>query len=174
MLALVGRLIALGGSSLEALLGELVEHPGETVEDAGRDEELFLGELAHRGTEAWLESGLALLDEGASPFGEGGQDYAPVAVGAGALHEAVLGESVEHFGDAGWSQIGGDGQVAGGHLLAVAQAEEQAELRVTELPRPVELAPAHPPKRGHRALERSAQLLGAAALFALAYDARRR
>jgi hypothetical protein len=174
MVALVERLIAIGGSSFEALLGELVEHPGEALEDAGRDEELFLGELVHGGEEAWLESRLALLDEGTSPFGEGGQDYAAVAVGAGALHEAVVGEPIEHFGDAGWPQIGGDGEFAGGHLFAVAEAEEQAELRVTELPRPVKLAPAHPPKRGHRALERSAQLVGAAALVALAYDSRRR
>jgi hypothetical protein len=174
MVALVERLITVGGSSFETLLGELVEHSGETIEDAGRDAELFLAELGHGGAEAWLESGLALLDEGASPFGEGGQDYAAVAVGAGALHEAVVGEPVEHFGDAGWSQVGGDGELAGGHLLAVAQAEEQAELSVAELPRAVHLAPAHPPKRSHRALERSAKLLGAAALLALAYDARRR
>jgi hypothetical protein len=174
MLGLVRRLIAIGGSSFEALLGELVEHPRETVEDGGRDEELFIAELGHGGAEAWLESSLAFLDEDASPFGEGGHDYAPVAVGAGALYEAVVDEPVEHFGHAGWPQIGGDGEFSAGHLHAVAQAEEQAELRVTELARPVELTPAHPPKRGHRTLERSAQLLSAAAFVALAYDARRR
>ncbi len=174
MVGLVERLIAVGGSSFEALLGELVEHPGQAIEDASRDEELFLAELAHGSAETWLETGLALLDEGAPPFGEGGQDYAPIAVGAGSLHEAVVGEPVEHFGHAGWSEISGDAELSGGHLLAVAQAEEQAELRVAELPGPVDLTPAHTPKRGHRALERSAQFLGAAALIALAYDARRR
>jgi hypothetical protein len=174
MVALVERLIAIGGSGFEALLGELVEHSSEPVEDAGRDQELLFAELRHGRAETWLEAGLALLDESAPPIGEGGEDYAPVAVGAGALHEAVVGEPVEHLGDAGWPQIGGEGELSGGHLLAVAQAEEQAELRVAELTRPVQLASAHPPKRGHRAFERSAQLVSAVALVALAYDARRR
>jgi hypothetical protein len=59
-------------------------------------------------------------------------------------------------------------------VLAVAQAEEQPVLSVAELPRPVALAPAHPAHRGHRTLERSAKLLSAVALVALAYDACRR
>ncbi len=174
MVGLLDRLIAIGGSGFEALLGELVEHPGEPVEDAGGDQELIFAELGESTTPTWFEAGLALLDEDPSSFGEGGQDYAPVAVGAGALHEAVVGEPVEHLGHAGWTQIRGDGELAGGHLLALAQAEEQRELSVTELPVPAQLAPAHPPKRGNRALERSAKLIGAAALAVLAYDASRR
>jgi hypothetical protein len=174
MISLLDRLIAIGASAFDALLGELVEEPAESVEHGGGGAQLFFAEFAESGPEAGLEPDSAFLDEGASPFGEGGEDHTPVLVGAGALHEAVVDEPVEHFGHTGWPQIGGDGELAGGHLFAVAQAEEQAELRVAELARAVDLTPAHAPKRGHRALERSAQFLGAAALIALAYDARRR
>jgi hypothetical protein len=172
MVALLDRLIATGGSRVEALLSEFVEHPGDPVEDGRRDEDLLFAELGESSTPAWLEPEATLLDEGASPFGEGGEDYAPVAVGAGALYETVGSESVEHLGDAGWPQIGGDGELAGGHPVAVAQAEEQAVLSVAQLPRPVALAPAHPAHRRKRTLERSAQLVGAVALVALAYRAR--
>jgi hypothetical protein len=175
MIALLDRLIATGQSAaFDALLGELVEHPGEPVEHVGGDEELFLAELGESSAEAWLEAGSTLLDESPSPFGEGGEDDAPVLVGAGSLHEAVVGEAVEHLGHAGWPQIGGERELTSGHVLAVAQAEEQPVLSVAELPRPVALAPAHPAHRGHRTLERSAKVLGAVALAALAYDARRR
>jgi hypothetical protein len=175
MIALLDRLIATGQSAaFDALLGELVEHPGEPVEHVGGDEELFFAELGEGGAEAWLESGPSLLDEGPSTLGEGGEDHAPVLVGAGALHEAVVGEAVEQLGDTGWPQIGGERELTSGHVLAVAQAEEQPVLSVTELPGPVALAPAHPAHRSHRALERSAKVLGAVALAALAYDARRR
>jgi hypothetical protein len=172
MVALLDRLIATGGSRVEALLSEFVEHAGDPVEDGRGDEELIFAELGEGTAPAWLEPGATLLDEGPSPFGEAGEDYAPVAVGAGALHEALAGEPVEHLGDAGWPQLGRDGELAGGHLLPVAQAEEQAVLSVAERPRPVAFAPAHPSPRRKRTLERSAQLVGAVALVALAYRAR--
>jgi hypothetical protein len=57
-------------------------------------------------------------------------------------------------------------------MLPVAKAEEQPVLSVAELPRPLPLAPAHPPHRRHRGLERSAKLVGAVALAALVYRAR--
>jgi hypothetical protein len=175
MIALLDRLIATGQSAaFDALLGELVEHPGEPVEHGGGDEELLLAELVEGGAEAGLEPGSALLDESPSSFGEGSEDYAAVAVGAGSLHEALLSETIEHLGDAGRPQIGRERKLAGGHVLAVAQAEEQPVLSVTELPGPVAFPPAHATHRGHRTLERSAKVLGAVALAALAYDARRR
>lgn len=175
VVGLVERLIATGGSpALEALLGELVEHPAEPLEHGGGDPELLLGEIGHGGAEAWLEAGPMLLDESAPPLGQGGQDYAPVAVGAGSLHEAVVGEPVEHFGDAGRPQFGSHRELARGQLVPVAQAEEQPVLSVPELSGQVALTPAHPAQRGHRALERSAQVVGAVALIALACDARRR
>jgi hypothetical protein len=175
VLSLLERLIATGRSTaLDALLGELVEEAAQPVEDRGGEEELLFGEFGHGGAEAGLEASAPVFDEGPSPFGEGCEDDAPVLVGAGALYEAVVGEPVEHLGDGGRPQVGGEGELACGHPVAVAQAEQQPELSVAELPRPVALPPAHPSHRGHRALERSAQLLSAAALVALAYDARRR
>jgi hypothetical protein len=175
MIALLDRLIATGESpAFDALLGELVEHSGEPVEHGGGDEQLILGELAEGVAEPWGVAGVALLDESAPPFGEGSEDHAPVAVGAGSLDEAVVGEPVEHLGDAGWPQVGGERELAGGYLVAVAQAEQERVLSVAELPRPVSFPPPHPSKRGHRTLERAAQLLSAVALVALAYDARRR
>jgi hypothetical protein len=175
MVALLDRLIATGQSgAFDALLGEMVEHAGEPVEHGGGDQELVLGELGDGVAEAWCEAGMSLFDESSPPLGKGGQDDAPVAVGAGSLHEAVVGEPVEHLGDAGWPQVCGQSELAGGHLFAVAQAEQERVLSVTELPRPVALPPAHASHRGHRTLERSAKLLSAVALVALAYDACRR
>jgi hypothetical protein len=172
MVALLDRLIAMGGSAFDALLGELVEESAEAVEHGGGDPQVIFAELSEGGAEAGLEPGPALLDESAPPFGEGGEDHAPVLVGAGSLYEAVVGERVEHLSDGGWTQIGGEGEFAGGHAIPVAQREQQTVLSVAELPRPVALAPAHPAHRRHRTLERSAQVLGAVALAALVYRAR--
>jgi hypothetical protein len=172
MISLLDRLIAIGGSAFDALLGELVEESAEAVEHGGGDPQVIFAELAEGGAEAGLEPGPALLDESPSPFGEGGEDHPPVLVGAGALHEAVVGERIEHLGDAGWTEVGGQGEFAGGHAIPVAQPEQQTVLSVAELPRPVALAPAHPAHRRHRALERSAQVLGAVALAALVYRSR--
>jgi hypothetical protein len=84
----------------------------------------------------------------------------------------VIGEAVEQLGDAGWTQIGGERKLAGGHVFAVAQREEQPVLSVAEPAGPVALAPAHPTHRRHRTLERSAKLVGAVALAALVYRSR--
>ncbi len=173
VVALLDRLIAIGDSpAFDALLGELVEQAGEPVEDGGGYEELIFPELGDGGLEAWGETRVALLHECPAAFGEGGEDYAPVAVGAVSLDEAVFGEPVEHLGDARRPQICRERKLAGGHLLSLPQAEQQPVLGVAELPRPVALAPAHASHRRHRTLERSAQLVGAAVLIALAYRAR--
>jgi hypothetical protein len=175
MVALLDRMIAIGSSpAFDALLGELVEHPSEPVEDGGGGQEIVIAELAESSQETWSEPRIPLLHQCPPPFGEGGVHHPPVAVGAAALHETMVGEGVEHLGDAGRPQICRERKLTGGHLLPIAQAEEQRVLSVAELPRPVALAPAHPTHRGHRALERSAQLVGAVALVALACDARRR
>src|SRR5947209_4104672 len=129
MLELLERLIATGSGS-NPLVGEFVEHPAEAVEHGGGDEQLLIAELGQGSPEAWLDLRAAGLDEVAPPFGEGGQDDAPVLVGARALHEAGLGETVEHLGDAGWTEIGSYRELAGGSVLAFAQAEEQAVLGV--------------------------------------------
>jgi hypothetical protein len=172
MISLLDRLIGMGGSAFDALLGELVEESAEPIEHCGGGPQLIFAELGEGGAEAGLEPGPALLDESTPPFGEGGEDDTPVLVGAGALHEAVIGEAVEQLGDAGWTQIGGERKLAGGHVFAVAQREEQPVLSVAEPAGPVALAPAHPTHRRHRTLERSAKLVGAVALAALVYRSR--
>jgi hypothetical protein len=176
MLSLLERLIStgapLGGNPL---LGEFVEHPPEAVEDLGCEHELLLAELGHGRPEAGLEFGAPGFDEVSASFGQGGQHHAPVAVGAGALHEGRLGETIEHLGDAGWTEVGGVGEFTGGSpLVALPQAEEQAVLGLAEHPGPALLPAAHPAKGGHRPFERPAELLGAVALLALACHAGRR
>jgi hypothetical protein len=176
MLSLLERLISTGDPvGGNPLLGEFVEHSAEPIEDGGGYQQLLVAELGQGGAEAGLELGTPSFDEITAAFGQGGEDDAPVSVGAGALHQAGLGEAVEHLGHAGRTQVGGVGEFAGGPpQVALSQAEEQAVLRVAEEPRPVLLAPSHAAKRGHSTLERSAELLGGVALFALACHAGRR
>lgn len=176
MLSLLERLILTGAPvGGNPLLGEFVEHPGQPVENCGGEHELLLAELGHRGSEPGLELDAPGFDEISAALGQGGQDHAPVAVGAGALHEARVGEAVEHLGDAGWTEVGGEGELTGGSaLMAIPQAEQQAVLGVAQQPRPSLFPPAHPAKGGHRPFERPAELLGAVALFALACHAGRR
>ena len=175
MIALLERMIATGASAgVAALLGELVEQPSEPVEHGGGDDQLLIGELGNCGAEAGLVPSAPLFDERAPVFGERGEDDAPVSHGAQALDEAAFGEPLEHLGDAGRAELGGVGELAGGQLVAVAQAEEERVLGVAECPVVARFAPAHPPHRSHRTLERSAELLGGIALVALAVHARRR
>jgi len=158
----------------DPLLRDLVEQVAQAVEHGGGDEQISLAEPFHRGAEARFEPGTALLDEFATALGERGEHYAPIAVGAVALDEARPGEPFEHLGDARRAQVGGVREVAHRHLTLVAQAEQQAVLRVGELARTVGLATAQPSHRGHRALERSGHVLGGVALLALAYHVSRR
>jgi hypothetical protein len=176
MLGLLERLISTGAPvGGNPLLGEFVEHPPQAVEDSRGEHELLLAELGHGGPESGLELDAPGFDEVSASFGQGGQDHAPVPVGAGALHQACVGEAVEHLGHAGWTEVGGEREFAGGSpLVAGPQAEQQAVLGVAEQPRPPLLTPAHPAKGGHRPFERPAELLGAVALFALACHAGRR
>jgi hypothetical protein len=59
-------------------------------------------------------------------------------------------------------------------MSLVAKAEQQAVLRVGELARSMGLASAESSHRSHRTLERSRDLLGGAALLALAYHVAKR
>jgi hypothetical protein len=176
MLLLLERLIATGGLGGNPLLGEFVEHPPEPIEDGGGDEQFLVAELGHGGAEPGLELAAPSLDELLSPVGELGEHHAPVLVGAGALHEPGLGESVEHLGHAGGTEVRGVGQLARGEtpLLALPEPEEQSVLSVAEPSGHPDLPAAHPPKSGHRAFERPAELLGGIALLALARHAGRR
>ena len=180
MVALLEELIeierepALGGPIAEPLVGDLLEQVAEAVKHGGSDEKIVFAEALHRGSEARFEPCAALLDESTTVLGERREHDAPVALGALALHEPSRGEPIEHLGDAGRAQIGGLREVAHRHLTLVAKAEQQAVLRVGELARTVGFAPAQPPHRGHRPLERSGHVLGGVALAALAYHVAKR
>ena len=165
---------ALGPVIDEPLLSDLVEQVAQPVEHGGGGEQVRFGEPLHCGAETRLEPRAAFLDEPTTVLGERREHDAPVAVGALALHESGCGEAVEHLGHAGRAQIGGLREVAHRHLTLVAEAEQQAVLRVGELARTVGLAPAEPSHRGHRALERSSHVLGGVALLALAYHISKR
>ena len=110
MLELLKGLIAAGGAPL---FGESVEHASEPVEHGGRSDQLVVGELGQGGPEPWFELGPARLDEIPPSFGERGEDHATVVVGAGAVDEVRVGESVEHFGDRGGAEIGVVGELGG-------------------------------------------------------------
>jgi hypothetical protein len=174
MLSLLERLIATGGVGRHPLLGEFVEHPAHAVEDGRGGEELFVAELGQRGAEPGLDLTAPGLDEFPPPLGEPGEDDPPVPVGAVALHQAVVGQAVEHLGDAGWAEIGGDGELTGGAVLTLTQAEQQPVLGIAERTPVPSLSPPHAAQRGHRGLERPAELLGGLALLALACHAGRR
>jgi hypothetical protein len=170
----IDREPALAGPIGEPLVGDLLEQVAEAVEHRGSDEQVVFAESVHCGPEARLEARTPLLDQPAPVVGERGQDHAPVAIGAPALDEPGRREPFQHLGDARRAQIGGIREVAHRHLTLVAKAEQQAVLRVGELARTVGLAPAQPPHRGHRALERSGHVLGGVALLTLAYHVSKR
>jgi hypothetical protein len=170
MIALLEELIVLGAP----LVSDLLEQPAQPVEHRGGHHEFVLAEGLQGGAEPRLEARPPLLDEPAPTIGERGENHPAVAVGPLALDEPGRGEPLQHLGHARWAQIGGIREVARRHLTLVAKAEQQAVLRVAELARTVGFAPAHPPHRGHRALERSGDLLGGVALLALSYHAAKR
>jgi hypothetical protein len=157
VLGLLERLIATGGGPL---FDELFEHAAQPIEHGSGDQQFIVRELRQGGAEPGLDLGAPGLDEGLPPFGERCEDYAPVAVGAQAFDEAGMGESIEHFGDAGWTEIGLLCELGGGHAVAVAQPEEQAVLSVAEQPALPVLATPHPPQGSYRRLEGPAELLG--------------
>ena len=180
MIALLEELIeidrapALEPVIAEPLLRDLVEHVAEPVEHSSGYHEFVLAEGLECGAQPRLEPRAPLLDELAPVVGERREHDAPVAVGALPLDEPRDRESFQHLGDARRAQVGGDREVADRHLTLVPKAEQQAVLRVGELARTVGLAPAQPSHRGHRALERSSQVLGGVALLALAYHVSKR
>jgi hypothetical protein len=170
MISLLDDLIELGA----ALVGDLLEEIAQPVEHGGGYHEFVLTEGLQGGAEPRLEARPALFDQPAPAVGERREHDAPVTVGALALDEADRQESLQHLGHARRAQVGGIREVAHRHLSLVAKAEQQAVLRVGELARSVGLASAQPSHRSHRALERSRDLLGGAALLALAYHVGRR
>jgi hypothetical protein len=156
------------------LVGQLLEQPAQPLEYGAGDQQILLAELGHGGSETWLEARPALLHEAAPVIRERRQHDTPVAVGTLALDQSGGREPFQHFRHARRAQIGGVGQVAHRHLRLVAQAEQQAVLRIGEMARSVGLAPAQSAHRGHRALERSRDVLGGVALLALAYHVAKR
>src|SRR5947209_1839234 len=159
---------------LVPLVADLLEEVAQPLEHARRYHEFVLAEGLQRGAEAGLEASPALLDETASTGGQRREHDASIAFGTPALDQVGRRESFQHLGDARRTQVRSVRQVAQRHLSLVAKAEEQAVLRVGELPRATGLAPAQPAHRGHRALERPAHLLGGVALVALAYTVAKR
>ncbi len=157
-----------------ALIGDLLEQIAQPLEHGSRYHEFVLAEGLQCGTEVGLEAGPPLLDQTASLLGERGEHYTPVPVGTPALDEAGRSESFQHLGHARRAQVRGLREIANRHLTVIAKAEQQAVLRVGELARAAGLAPAQPPHRGHRALERPGHLLGGVALAALAYHVAKR
>jgi hypothetical protein len=182
MIALLENLIeidrepALAGvdEPLVTLVADLLEEVAQPLEHARRYHEFVLAEGLQCGAEARLEASPALLDETASTGRQRGEHDAPIALGTSALDQAGRRESFQHLGHARRTQVRSFRQVAHRHLTLVAKAEEQAVLRVGELPRAAGLAPPQPAHRGHRALERPAHLLGGVALVALAYTVAKR
>lgn len=156
------------------LVGDLLEQVAQPLEHRGGYHEFVFAEGLQCGAQARLEPSPPLLDQPAPVLGERGQDHAPVALGALALHQTGRREPVQHLGHARRAQIGGVREVAHRHLALVAKAEQQAVLRVGELARAVGLAPAQPADRRHRTLERSRDVLGGVALAALAYHVAKR
>jgi hypothetical protein len=162
------------GGALVALLGDFLEEAAQPVENRGGYHEFVLAEGLECGEEARREARPALLNESSPDVGEGGQDDPAIAIGSYPLDEPRHVESFEHLGHAGRAQVRGARQVADRHLRLIAKAEQQAVLRVGELARAAGLAPAHPSDRGHGAFERTGELLGGAALLALAYHVAKR
>jgi hypothetical protein len=157
-----------------ALVGDVLEETPEPLEHRGGHHEFVLAEGLQGGAESRLEPSAPLLDQPTAALGERREHDAPVAVGALAVDQPGPREPVQHLGDARRAQLGGVREIAHRHLSVVAKAEQQAVLRVGELARSVGLAPAQPSHGGHRALERSRDLLGGVALLALAYHVAKR
>jgi hypothetical protein len=176
MIGLLGELIEIEPEpELSApLVGDLLEQVAQPLEHSGGYHEFALAEGLQGGSELRFEASAPLFDESLSAVGEPGEDHAPVPVGALALDQTGGGQSFQHLGHARRAQVGGIREVAHRHLGVVAKAEQQAVLRIGELARAAGLASAQPSHGGHRALERSRDLLGGVALLALAYHVARR
>jgi len=157
-----------------ALVNDLLEQVPEALEHRGGYHEFVLAEGLECGAEPRLESSAPLLDETSATVGEGGQDHAPIPVGPLAFDQSCCRQPFQHLGDARRAQVRGAREVANRHLTLVAKAEQQAVLRVGEFARSMGLPPAQPSHGGHRALERSRNLLGGVALLALAYHVAKR
>lgn len=178
VVALVEELIEIDaapdGDASVPLVGDRLEQVAQPLEHRGGYHEFVLAEGLQCSAEARLEASAPLLDEPAPALGQGGEHHAAVSVRAVPLDESRCRQSFQHLGDARRAQIGGTGEVANRHLTMVAQAEQQAVLRVGELAGSVALASAQPSHGGHRALERSRNVLGGVALLALAYHVAKR
>ena len=175
VVALVDRLIAPESETLSApLVGDLLEQAAQPLEHSGGYHEFVFAEGLQCDAEPRLEPRAPLLDQPAPAVGERGEHDAPVAVGALTLDQTGRCEPFQHLGHARGAQIGGIREVAHRHLSLVTKAEKQAVLRIGELARAAGLSPSQPSHGGHRALERSRDLLGGVAVLALAYHVAKR
>jgi hypothetical protein len=156
------------------LVGDLLEQTAQPLEHRGGHHEFVLAEGLQCGAVSRLEPSAPLLDQPTPAVGERGEYHAPVALGALAVDQPGRRETVQHLGDARRAQVGGVREVAHRHLSLIAEAEQQAVLRVRELARSVGLASAQSPHGSHRALERSRDLLAGGALLAFAYHVAKR
>ena len=170
VIALVDELIQLD----VALVGDVLEETAKPLEHRSGHHEFVLAEGLQCSAEARLEASAPLLDQSAPAVGERGEHHAPISLRALPLDESLCRQSFEHLGDARRAEIGGTREVANRHLAVVAKTEQQAVLRVGELARSMRLASAQPSHGGHRALERSRNLLGGVALVAFAYHVAKR
>ena len=90
--------------------------------------------------------------------GERARHDAPVALRARPSDEPHRHEPVEHLRDRRRSEIGGGRELARRELAVAGEAEEELVLREAELAVAVRLAAAEAADRGHRSLERGAEL----------------
>jgi hypothetical protein len=169
LVSLLDGLIEIGTEvPSQPLVRDLVEHAPQPVEDSGGDEQLIVTELGQSGPEAGLEASAPVLYECTPTLGQRVEDHAAVALRTRPLDQAGQFQPFQHLSRARPAELSGLGEFAQRQPSMLPQREEKAVLRVAELAGPTRFASAHPANRRHRALERSAHLLGAVALGALA------
>ncbi len=154
----------------QALLGALalvdaLEDPAQAVDHGRGDAQLALAELVECRRPQRRDARLPLLDQLAPRVRQARDDDAPVGLGARADDEPGGRQVVEHLRDGRGRQRGRHRELAGRQLAALREDRKQRELSVAQLAGAVGLAPAQPSHRGHRRLERAAEL--AARLLAL-------
>jgi hypothetical protein len=113
--------------------GRVLEEVGETIEDEGGGVEVGGGDVGEGGFPAGLPGVSLGGDPVVSLRGEAGADDAAIDLGADTLNVALIGEVVEHLGDGGGREAGGEGEVAGGEVAAILKLDEELELGVAEL-----------------------------------------
>src|SRR6185312_16587916 len=142
-----------------SLSGQLIEEIVEAVEHRCGGGQLLLAELLEGRAPERLVAGAARVHQRLAVLGERGEHHTLVALGALALHEAGGLERLEHLRDRCRRHVRRQSQLAGRHLAAERQPEQQAVLRVAQLARLLRLAALQPPHRGGHRPERLAELV---------------